>query len=188
MKIVIQSLLFIVIVALFAITSDRLNKIEQKESMDGGGTSEVRLSDQDFLTQMIEHHEGAITMAKEAQKKSRRSEISAFASQIISAQTSEITQMYTWRKDWFGDSGHINMRMGEDMPSMAVDLGSADDNFDKRFLDAMIVHHEGAITMAKAVLLPTDREDLHELAKAIISTQTEEVKTMQAWKDEWYGK
>jgi len=187
MKILIQSLLFIIVVGLFAITSDRLSKIEQKESM-GGSTSEVRLSDQDFLTQMIEHHEGAIAMAKEAENKSKRQEITDFAGTIISAQTGEIDRMYAWRKDWYGESGHIAMRMGADMPSMAIDLGSADADFDKRFLEAMITHHEGAIKMANAVLLSTDREDIHDLAKTIISTQTKEITQMKTWLKEWYGK
>ncbi len=187
MKILIQSILFIIIVGLFAITSDRLSKIEQKESMDGT-TSEVQMSDQDFLTQMIEHHQGAIAMAQEAETKSSRQEIRDFAGSIISAQTSEIDQMYAWRKQWFGESEHISMRMGADMPSMAVDLGSADADFDKRFLQAMIAHHEGAIKMANAVLLPTDRADIHNLAKTIINTQTQEIKTMQQWENDWYGK
>jgi hypothetical protein len=91
--------------------------------MNASGPSDSILSDQDFLTQMIEHHEGAIVMAKEAQVKSKRSEIKNFTGDIISAQSGEITSMYKWRQDWFKDSGHISMRMGADMPSMAIDLG-----------------------------------------------------------------
>lgn len=184
----IQSLLFIVVVALFAVTSDRLGKIEEKESMNAPTSSEPQLSDQDFLTQMIEHHEGAIAMAKEAQVKSKRPEIKDFASDIISAQSGEITSMYSWRQDWFKDSGHISMRMGADMPSMAIGLGESDAEFDQRFLQAMIVHHEGAIKMATSVLLPTDRPEIHDLAKSIISTQSKEIITMQQWLKEWYGK
>jgi uncharacterized protein (DUF305 family) len=188
MKILIQSLLFIVIVGLFVVTSDRLGKIEQKESMNAPTTSEVKLSDQDFLTQMIEHHEGAISMAKEAQVKSKRQEIKDFSSDIISAQTGEITSIYSWRQDWFKESGHISMRMGADMPSMAIDLGASDTDFDKRFLQAMITHHEGAIKMANQVILPTDRPEIHDLAKNIITTQTKEITQMQNWLKEWYGK
>ena len=187
MKILIQSILFIIIVALFAITSDRLGKIEQKESMNAPATNEPTQSDQDFLTQMIEHHEGAIAMAGEAKAKSRRVEIRTFADNIITAQSGEIDSMYAWRKDWFKDSGHIAMRMGADMPSMAIDLGVSDADFDLRFLQAMIIHHEGAVKMAKQVLLPTDRVEIHDLAKNIISTQQAEITQMQSWLKEWYG-
>lgn len=188
MKILIQSLLFIVIVALFAVTSDRLSKIEQKESMNAPVTSEPKLSDQNFLTQMIEHHEGAIAMAKEAKNKSSRPEIRNFAIDISSAQSGEIDSMYSWRKAWFKDDGHISMRMGSDMPSMAVSLGEGDGEFDKRFLQAMITHHEGAIKMANQVLLPTERPEIHDLAKNIIATQSKEISIMQEWLKEWYGK
>lgn len=188
MKILIQSLLFIVVVGLFVMTSDRLSKIEQKETMNAPESSESKLSDQNFLTQMIEHHEGAISMAKEAQVKSKRSEIKQFAGDIISAQSGEISSMYAWRKDWFKDEGHVSMRMGADMPSMAIDLGSADAEFDQRFLQAMITHHDGAIKMANQVLLPTERPEIHDLAKNIIATQSKEISIMQQWLKEWYGK
>lgn len=188
MKILVQSLLFVIVVALFAVTSDRLTKIEQKETMNAPSTGEAKLSDQDFLTQMIEHHEGAIVMAKEAEKKSKRSEIKQFAQDIISAQSGEINDMYNWRKDWFKEEGHVSMRMGADMPSMAVSLGESDAEFDKRFLEAMIIHHEGAIKMANQVLLPTDRVEIHDLAKNIIATQGKEITIMQKWLKEWYGK
>jgi len=52
MKILIQSLLFIIVVGLFAVTSDRLGKIEQKESMNAPTTNEPKLSDGDFLNQI----------------------------------------------------------------------------------------------------------------------------------------
>lgn len=188
MKILIQSLLFIVIVGLFAVTSDRLSKIEQKESMNAPVNSEPKLSDQDFLTQMIEHHEGATAMATEAKSKSNRAEIKNFAADIISAQSGEIDSMYNWRKAWFKDDGHISMRLGADMPSMAVSLGEGDGEFDKRFLQAMITHHEGAIKMANQVLVPTERPEIHDLAKNIVATQSQEISIMQQWLKEWYGK
>ncbi len=188
MKILIQSLLFIVIVGLFAVTSDRLGKIEQRDSMSTQSSNMPKLSDQEFLTNMIEHHEGAIAMAEVAKTKTKRNEISIFTSNIITAQTSEINSMYIWRKDWFKDDGHISMRMGADMPSMAIDLGEADSDFDKRFLNAMITHHQGAIDMANQVLLPTDRPEIHDLAKNIIATQTKEITQMETWLKEWYGK
>lgn len=188
MKIFIQSLLFIIIVGLFAVTSDRLTTIEEKETMSGAQESQKGMADQEFLTSMIEHHEGAVSMAKEAQAKSTRPEIKSFAADIISAQTGEIDQMYMWRKDWFGESEHIGMRMGADMPSMAVELGEGDTEFDLRFLDAMIVHHEGAIDTARKVQLPTDRSEIHNLAGSIITAQSQEIDQMKTWRGSWYGK
>ncbi|MBP9702905.1 DUF305 domain-containing protein [Candidatus Woesebacteria bacterium] len=188
MKIIIHSLLFILTVGIFAVTSDKLSTIEQKEMTQQEGGPQSPLSDEDFITGMIEHHDGAIAMSKNVLTKSKRPELKQLAQNIITAQSSEIDQMYEWRKGWFNESAHIEMRMGEEMPSMAIDLGSADSEFDRRYLDAMIKHHEGAITMAKQVLLPTDRAEIHDLAKNIITTQTSEITIMQNYLKEWYAK
>jgi len=57
--------------------------------------------DNAFIDEMIVHHQGAIEMAEEALKVSKRPEILKLASDIISAQESEITQMASWKADWF---------------------------------------------------------------------------------------
>lgn len=49
--------------------------------------------DRMFLTMMIEHHEGAITMAKKEQSKGKNPDAIALATQIQSAQTDEIKLM-----------------------------------------------------------------------------------------------
>jgi uncharacterized protein (DUF305 family) len=58
--------------------------------------------DQRFVEAMIAHHEGAIAMARDAQQKSERSEITTLADNIITAQESEIAQMRQWLSDWYG--------------------------------------------------------------------------------------
>ena len=56
--------------------------------------------DKAFISQMIEHHEGAVTMAVQARQDARHDEIKAMAEDIISAQTREIAQMKNWQKQW----------------------------------------------------------------------------------------
>lgn len=56
--------------------------------------------DKEFITQMIEHHQGAIDMAKQAQLNAGRDEIKNMAQDIITAQEKEIEQMQQWQKDW----------------------------------------------------------------------------------------
>lgn len=53
-----------------------------------------------FIKQMIPHHEGAVTMANEALKKSSKAEIRTLAAAIIKAQESEIKQMKEWQTAW----------------------------------------------------------------------------------------
>lgn len=57
--------------------------------------------------------------------------------------------------------------------------------FDAMFLDGMIVHHEGAITMAKQALTEAQRTEIRQLAEAIIATQQAEIEQMQRWRADW---
>lgn len=49
------------------------------------------------------------------------------------------------------------------------------------FITMMIPHHQGAIDMAKAMLLNTKDPELRNLAQGIITEQQNEIRVMQAW-------
>jgi uncharacterized protein (DUF305 family) len=49
------------------------------------------------------------------------------------------------------------------------------------FVTMMIPHHQGAIDMAKAILLYTNDPELKNLAQGIITEQQNEIRVMQAW-------
>ncbi|MEH1891950.1 MAG: DUF305 domain-containing protein [Nostoc sp.] len=154
-----------------------------------------------FIDAMIPHHQGAVEMAKEAQQKSKRPEIKKLADNIIKSQDQEITQMKQWRQAWYpkaGDKpmaydsqmGHM-MEMSSDQNKammMSQDLGAADAEFDLRFINAMIPHHEGAVTMAKDVLGKSKRPEIKQLGQEIIKAQNTEIKQMQQWRKTWYNK
>lgn len=67
-----------------------------------------------------------------------------------------------------------------------MDLGPGDSQFDLRFIDAMIPHHEGAVVMAEAALKHSKRPEIQALAKAIIAAQTTEIQQMRNWRTAWY--
>lgn len=78
--------------------------------------------------------------------------------------------------------------MHDAMQSMTAGLaGKTGDAFDKAFIDEMIVHHEGAVEMAKQVLAVSKRPELRTLAEAIIEAQTAEIRMMQEWGKSWFG-
>jgi len=56
--------------------------------------------DQAFIEMMIPHHQGAVDMAELAKTNAKHAEIKAMADAIISSQSTEITQMQQWQKDW----------------------------------------------------------------------------------------
>jgi len=154
-----------------------------------------------FIDGMTPHHQGAVVMAKEAQQKSQRPEIKQLADNIIKAQNKEIEQMKQWRKAWYPKAkdklmayhapmGHT-MEMSPDQKKammMSSDLGAADAEFDKRFIDAMIPHHEGALTMAKDALSKSKRPDIKQMAEDILTSQQKEIDQMNQWRQAWYKK
>lgn len=60
--------------------------------------------DKMFLAHMIEHHEGAVSMAELVDGRSDRAELKQLAGGIIKDQTKEIEQMKSWEKSWFGSA------------------------------------------------------------------------------------
>jgi uncharacterized protein (DUF305 family) len=153
-----------------------------------------------FIDAMIMHHEGAIVMAEAALENSERAEIRQLATEIIAEQEREIAQMQEWRQAWYPDAPAepvmYHAGMGHDMPMtdemaaamrMDMDLGPADDEFDLRFINAMIPHHEGAVEMAEDLRENSDRPEMQALADDIISAQQAEIDQMATWRQDWYG-
>lgn len=56
--------------------------------------------DKAFLDSMIEHHQGAIAMAKLAKESTKHSEVRQMANDIIAAQSKEIDMMKQWQANW----------------------------------------------------------------------------------------
>jgi uncharacterized protein (DUF305 family) len=54
-------------------------------------------------------------------------------------------------------------------------------NSEHDFVTMMMPHHQGAIDMAKALLLTTQDPEMRNLALGIIAEQQNEIKVMQAW-------
>jgi uncharacterized protein (DUF305 family) len=153
-----------------------------------------------FIDAMTPHHQGAVEMAKEAQQKSERPEIQKLAADIIQAQNTEIDQMKQWRQAWYPTASAepvaYNSQMGHSMPMskdqrsgmmMSMDLGAADDQFDLRFIDAMIPHHQGAVVMANDALSKSQRSEVRQLAQEIIVSQQAEIDQMKQWRTAWYN-
>lgn len=154
-----------------------------------------------FIDSMVPHHQGALVMAQEVIEKSKRPELIKFAKNIITDQKKEIAQMQQWRKQWYpkmsatpimwhAAMNHEMAMTAEHKQSMmmSMSLGKADAGFDKRFLDAMIPHHQGAVTMARDSLKKSKRPEMQKLSQSIIKSQQSEIDRMNQWRQAWYGK
>jgi uncharacterized protein (DUF305 family) len=144
-------------------------------------------SDARFVDAMVPHHEGAVEMAQVALENGEHEQIRGLAEDIISAQESEIKTLKDIRAE-LGAEPPIQMG-GEDTQMMGMtdpDRLAGQRPFDKAFIDAMIPHHESAISMAKIALAESENAKIRSLAEDIVVDQEREIRQMESWRERWY--
>lgn len=75
-----------------------------------------------------------------------------------------------------------DMSMGEMTTMLNSKTG---DDFDKAFIEQMIIHHQGAIDMAKLAEANAKHDEIKNLSKDILSAQSKEIDEMQTWQTDW---
>ena len=58
--------------------------------------------------------------------------------------------------------------------------------YDLRFIDEMVMHHQGAIMSAEAMIGDSERPELRDLARRIQQGQQRQIDQMREWRAEWY--
>ncbi len=155
-----------------------------------GSAVAAAAADISFAQLMIPHHQQAVEMADLARGRASSPEVEQLAVQIKAAQDPEIQVMSDWLREWgapleMGDD-HGSHDMGgmtmsgmmtdEDMQALANATGS---EFDRLWLQMMIAHHQGAISMADEVRAESTNADVTALAREVIAAQAAEIDTMQ---------
>jgi uncharacterized protein (DUF305 family) len=154
--------------------------------------------DQAFIDAMAPHHQSALMMAQMAVSKAQLPEVRRMARGIIADQKKEIAQMQAWRKAWYPNAAaphHGDMKMSGDKMMMPgemmglpmkgeMDMGKLKNakgrEFDRLFLQMMIPHHAGAITMADEALKVTARPQIRKMSHNNIASQAREIGQMQS--------
>lgn len=147
-------------------------------------------ADTEFAQMMIVHHEGAVEMAELAVEKADSDEVRALGERIAAAQQPEIDLMSGWLEAWgeeapddadMGGMDHGAMEMdGLDPEEVMAELGGLEGaEFDERFLELMVDHHQGAIDMAEELQDEGESTEARQLAEKIVGDQTEEIAEMQ---------
>lgn len=154
--------------------------------MNHGGMS---MTEAQFIDGMIAHHQGAITMATEATTAATRPEVKQLAQTIVAAQDPEIKQLQGWRTQWYPNEAQTDATMMESMGMGDMMIAQdASKDFDQRFLEAMISHHQGAVQMAETIKGTATHPELRTFAEKVITDQTAEITQMESWLREWYTK
>jgi uncharacterized protein (DUF305 family) len=163
-------------------------------SDDDSSGSSGNATDAAFVNDMVPHHESAVEMAELAQDRATHPELRELADDIIAAQNREIETMESVKADLAdADGGHMggDDHMSGDEHSRGMDMDPQElrsaKPFDRAFIDMMIPHHEGAITMAKEELAKGENPTLRGLAEDIVAAQEREIAQMREWREAWYG-
>ena len=145
-------------------------------------------ADVQFAQSMIPHHLEAIEMAELALSPTSEAnnEVQALASQIRGAQDPEVEQMTNLLSSW----GQPLEMTGDEMAAMEATMSAEDmaglaslrgAKFDVAWAEAMIVHHEGAVSMAENVKTSGLNPEVGVLAEAIIAGQQAEIDQMKVF-------
>lgn len=159
----------------------------ERSVMEGHGMDDMGMtvdSEEAFIANMIPHHQEAVESARAVLETTQRPEVHELAQDVIDTQTEEIATLEGWFAQWYPDAAEA------DYASMMTDPAGLNPNeADRAFLEGMIMHHQGAIDMARSYL-DADFEKQAEvvrMAEAIVTVQDGEIEQMQGWLDAWYG-
>jgi uncharacterized protein (DUF305 family) len=150
-------------------------------------TASAEYNEQDvtFVRMMIPHHQQAVDMAKLATEKATDQRVKDLATRIQGAQDPEIQELTALLESWgveeMSDMDHNSMSghgmMTDDQMAQLEQATGAD--FNQMWLEMMIEHHDGAVTMAETQVAKGSDPDAKALAEQVIDVQEAEVTEMQ---------
>ncbi|MFN3267540.1 MAG: DUF305 domain-containing protein [Deinococcales bacterium] len=179
---------FFAVFVFFALAYAQHNHSMGSKSMQALERASGKTFDIYWLSQMIEHHNGAVVMAKAVLKSGQDTRVKKAARSIIADQSKEIKQMTTWLKTWYNTTPNKKQMalMQQDLEPMILAAsggmaGMPMDNPDKNFLEGMIAHHQGAVDMGKLAQKKALKPELKTFAAQVIQVQSAEIRQYQAW-------
>jgi uncharacterized protein (DUF305 family) len=139
-----------------------------------------------FMRMMIHHHAQALEIVALAPGRASHPQILAIADRIKIAQLPEMTGMRDWLRqrglsenDPIAGHDHATMAGMQSPEAIKALAATSGDAFDRRFVEMMTAHHEGAIKMATDVLAVFRNPQVEELATAIATEQAIEIERMR---------
>lgn len=142
---------------------------------------------QNFINQMIPHHEAAIEMSQNLLRYTTNLPLQNLADKIISGQSREVEKMKSMLKKCSAFKNpkqeffYYIQQNRSIMQNMFLSMKNAKrlNCINESFILEMIPHHEGAVQMAQNALKYRLCPELTPLLRGIIKTQTEEICEMK---------
>ncbi|ANB04996.1 hypothetical protein SAM40697_1035 [Streptomyces ambofaciens] len=141
-------------------------------------------ADVSYARMMIQHHAQALEMTELVPAHAGSGQVRKLAERISAAQRPEITAMQGWLKT-HGEKETGGGHEHAAMPGMATEAqleklrAAKGKAFDRLFLELMITHHEGAISMATEVKAQGNNVQVEEMADDVVAQQTSEISRMR---------
>jgi uncharacterized protein (DUF305 family) len=162
----------------YFLTSDYKLSMYEKNAMSLGQAD--RTFDLRYVNAMIAHHRGAMLLAEQLGKNTTRPEMKTLSQNILNDEPKAIAELYAWKKDWYGDIKSVK-------DPIVANLGPAGDNFDLRFLNAIIAHHEAGIVMTEETRLKSSRAEILDNANAVEAFLSAGLETLNGLRNTWYN-
>ncbi len=148
-------------------------------------TEETRAYDASFMRRMAAHHEVGVGMARLAAQRAESEDLRTLGKMMVAEQEMEIDILRRWWRSWYdGELAAPTHEEHATMPGMpssgAIEelsrLSGAE--FDRRFKELMIAHHEGAVGMSSEAWGRAGQPHLRLLANQIRLAQGRQIKVM----------
>lgn len=157
-------------------------------------------ADAGFARDMQTHHYQAVEMSFLVYQRTDDPAVRTLAYDIITSQQQQAGQMYGWLRQWGlpqtgsrppmawvgGEHAEAHARADGTMPGMATPAqldalrAASGVEAERLFLRLMIDHHRGGVAMADAAVAEATRPEVRQLASAIASAQTSEIKLLES--------
>ncbi|MFI6647109.1 DUF305 domain-containing protein [Streptomyces sp. NPDC050529] len=159
--------------------------LSPSEAVKEAGLDTPNSADVRYVQMMIQHHTQALELTELVPTRSRSATVKRLAERVTAAQKPEIGAMEGWlsrhgRTRQSGTHDHPampGMATAGQLEKLRAAKGTA---FDQLFLELMITHHQGAVTMATDVLSEGNNVQVEEMAGDVVAQQTTEINRMRA--------
>lgn len=128
-------------------------------------------SEEQFIAEMIPHHQEAVDTANIVIAKGENVQLRTIAQAIIDWQSKEISMLKGWLGNWYPSSTYKITYQKMMRPLESLKSHDLED----QFMEDMIKHHEWAIQMAKQVLEISQKPEIVKFANDVINAQSSEI-------------
>jgi uncharacterized protein (DUF305 family) len=192
----------VVLLLLTAGCSDDAGEAPSPAAVSTAANGDVfNAADGDFASDLVQHHALALVLVDMSRTAEVSPELTATAAGILDAQSVEIQTATAWLSAWdlpvpetlrdhanahAAERGEEVEIPGADLPGMPGhdDLAELEQlegrAFERRWLQLMIAHHEGAIEMAEEEVDDGEFPAAVELAESVAAAQRDQVEQMRS--------